>query len=36
MQSRPYKDRKLTFRTYLPKEAVKRGEWAPPALVKVG
>ena len=26
----------LTFRTYVPKEVVKRGEWAPPALVKVG
>jgi hypothetical protein len=24
----------LTFRTYVPKDAVKRGEWAPPALVK--
>jgi hypothetical protein len=25
----------LTFRTYVPKDAVKRGEWAPPALAKV-
>jgi hypothetical protein len=25
----------LTFRTYVPKEAVKRGEWTPPELVKV-
>jgi hypothetical protein len=25
----------LTFRTYVPKDAVKRGEWAPPALVKM-
>ncbi len=26
----------LTFRAYVPKDAVKRGEWAPPAVVRVG
>lgn len=31
MRSRPYRDRKLAFRTYVPKEAVKRGEWPPGA-----
>ncbi len=25
----------LTFRTYVPKDVVKRGEWTPPALTKV-
>jgi hypothetical protein len=25
----------LTFRTYVPKEAAQRCEWAPPALAKV-
>jgi hypothetical protein len=25
----------LTFRAYVPKDAVKRGEWAPPAVVRV-
>ena len=25
----------LTFRTYVPKESVKRGEWTPPAVTQV-
>jgi hypothetical protein len=25
----------LTFRTYVPKDAVKNGEWAPPAVAAV-
>jgi hypothetical protein len=25
----------LTFRTYVPKEIVKRGDWTPPAVTKV-
>ena len=36
MRSRPYRDRKLTFRTYVPKEAVKCGEWAPRRSSKWG
>jgi hypothetical protein len=25
----------LTFRTYVPKDVVKRGEWFPPAVMSV-
>jgi hypothetical protein len=35
LPSPPGKPFSLTFRTYVPKDAVKRGDWAPQALVKV-
>jgi hypothetical protein len=31
-ESKPFS---LTFRTYVPKDVVKRGEWTPPAVTKV-
>ena len=31
-QGKPFS---LTFRTYVPKDIVKRGEWTPPPMTKV-
>ncbi|MNL82653.1 hypothetical protein D3C87_2100820 [compost metagenome] len=31
-QGKPFS---LTFRTYVPKDVVKRGEWFPPAIRKI-